>query len=262
MTPSVEGQVALITGGSRGLGLGIAKALAAEGWQLAVNGMRPEEDVSDVLSELRDFGVETIYCRGDVSQPDVRQEIVQQVRAHFNRLHLLVNNAGITSPGRRDLLEATEEAFDRVFDVNLKGPYFLSQLAARWMIQQRELDNDYLGTIVNISSVSADIVSLNRGDYCMARSAMTAMTKLWAARLAEHAIHVYEIRPGVIRTDMTAEVADKYDRLFSEGLAAERRWGEPQDVGCAVAVLARRELSYCTGNVLMVDGGMSRLRQL
>ena len=182
--------------------------------------------------------------------------MVEQVRGHFGRLHLLVNNAGITSPGRLDILEATEEAFDRVMAVNLKGAFFLSQLVGRWMIEQQADDLEYTGTQINISSISGDIVSLNRGDYCMSWAAMAMMTQLWAARLAEYRVNVYEIRPGIIRTDMTAGVTEKYDRLIEDGLTVERRWGTPDDVGKAVAVLANGDLSYATGNVLYVDGGL------
>ncbi|MEM9660542.1 MAG: 3-ketoacyl-ACP reductase, partial [Planctomycetota bacterium] len=237
-------------------------ALAAEGWNLAINGMRAEHKVRDSLEQLRSAGVEAIYCRGNVALAQDRAAVVDQIRDRFGRLHLLVNNAGITSPGRRDLLDATEESFDLVMGANLKGPYFLTQQVARWMIQQRAADDRFAGVIVNIGSVSADIMSLNRGDYCMARAAMGAMTKLWAARLASENVHVYEVRPGIIRTDMTAGVTEKYDKLFAEGIAAERRWGEPEDVGRAVAMLARRELSYCSGNVIRVDGGLARLRQM
>ncbi|MDC0936857.1 3-ketoacyl-ACP reductase, partial [Pirellulales bacterium] len=255
MPPSQQ-RVALITGGSRGIGFGIAKALAAEGWRLAINGRRPAADVQEPLDELRSTGVDAIYCAGDVASDEDRAGMLAAIRSEFGRLDLLVNNAGITSPGRRDLLEATEDSFDKVFDVNLKGPFFLSQAAAKWMIEQREADPDYAGVIVNISSVSAEIVSINRGDYCMARAATTMMTRLWAARLAESGIAVYEVMPGVIRTDMTAGVTEKYDRMIADGLTAERRWGEPEDVARCVAMLARGELSYATGNVFHIDGGL------
>jgi NAD(P)-dependent dehydrogenase (short-subunit alcohol dehydrogenase family) len=167
-----------------------------------------------------------------------------------------VNNAGIAPPRRDDILEATEESFDRVFDVNLKGPYFLTQAVARWMMVQRQSDAAFEGCIVNISSVSAELASVNRGDYCMARAGTSMATKLWAVRLAEYGIRVYEIRPGVIATDMTAGVKEKYDRMIAEGLTLQPRWGQPDDVGRAVAALARNELPYSTGQVINVDGGM------
>ena len=250
-------KVALITGGARGIGLGIARCLAAEGWQLGVNGVRDESAVAEVLRELRSTGVEAIYCRGDVASRADREQIVQRLRDHFGRIDLLVNNAGITSPGRKDILEADEDSFDRVFAVNLKGPYFLTQAVANWMIDQRTGDADFAGCIVNISSVSGEIVSTNRGDYCLTKAAIGMATKLWAARLAEFGIRVYEVVPGVIRSDMTAGVVEKYDRLIAAGLTLERRWGEPEDVGRAVAMLARGDLPYATGQVLRVDGGLS-----
>ena len=254
-------RVALVTGGSRGIGLGIAAELAKSGFDLAINGQREEPQVDASLATLRKLGAEVAYCRGDVGTAAGRQAMVDGVRSHFGRLHLLVNNAGITSPGRRDVLEATEEAFDQVIAVNLKGAYFLSQLAARWMIEQRQQDPTYQGCMVNISSISGEIASLNRGDYCISWAGMAMVTKLWAARLAEFGIGVYEVRPGVIRSDMTAGVTEKYDKLIAEGLTVEPRWGTPEDVGRAVAVLARGELSYATGSVIMVDGGLT-LRRL
>ena len=260
--PDSERRVALITGGSRGIGFGIARELANEGWRLAINGRRSHSDVHEPLNHLRTLGAETVYCVGDVASEDDRVRMLAAVRSEFGRLDLLVNNAGITSPGRRDVLEATAESFDLVFDVNLKGPFFLTQSAAKWMIEQRQADKHFRGVIVNISSVSAEVVSLNRGDYCMARAAMSMMTRLWAARLAESGIAVYEVRPGVIETDMTAGVTEKYDRLIAEGLTAERRWGKPRDVGRCVAMLARGDLTYATGNVLNIDGGLLRLRQM
>lgn len=253
-------RVALITGGSRGIGFGIAQALANEGWNLAINGMRAEPEVQDALSKLRQGGTEAIYCQGDVGLPKDRQTMIDQIQEHFQQLHLLVNNAGITSPGRRDILEATEEAFDRVMAVNLKGAFFLTQLAAQWMIREHNQNPQFTGMVVNISSVSADFASINRGDYCMSWAALGMATKLWAVRLAKHRIGVYEIRPGIIRTDMTAGVTEKYDRLIADGLTVESRWGTPEDVGQTVATLARGDLPYATGNVIMVDGGLSLSR--
>ena len=249
-------KTAFVTGGSRGIGLGIARALAAEGWRLAINGMRPESDVAETLDSLRQSSPLVIYCRGDVSAAQDRAACLDHIDGQLGGLHLLVNNAGIAPPRRDDILEATEASFDRVFDVNLKGPYFLTQLVARWMIVQRQADPAFDGCIVNISSVSAELASINRGDYCMSRAGTSMATKLWAVRLAEFGIRVYEIRPGVIATDMTAGVKEKYDSLIAEGLTLQPRWGQPEDVGRAVAALARNELPYSTGQVINVDGGM------
>jgi 3-oxoacyl-[acyl-carrier protein] reductase len=255
MTAS-SNKTAFVTGGSRGIGLGSARALAGDGWRLAINGMRAEADVAATLDSLRRSAADVIYCRGDISIAADRAACLDAIDQRFGRLDLLVNNAGIAPPVRDDILEATEASFDRVFDVNLKGPYFLTQAAARWMIVQRQADANFDGCIVNISSVSAELASINRGDYCMARAGTSMATKLWAVRLTEYGIRVYEIRPGVIATDMTAGVKEKYDRMIAEGLTLEPRWGQPEDVGRAVAALARGEFPYATGQVVNIDGGM------
>jgi NAD(P)-dependent dehydrogenase (short-subunit alcohol dehydrogenase family) len=254
-------KVALITGGARGIGLGIARALAADGCRLALNGLRVESAVHEVLAELKQSGADFVYCQGDVSRPDDRRRMIDAVRSNFGRLDVLVNNAGITSPGRKDILDADEESFDRVVGVNLKGPFFLTQLAARWMIEQGGVDAAFRGVVINVSSVSAEIISTNRGDYCLTKAATGMATRLWAARLADHGIEVYELQPGVIRSDMTAPVTEKYDRLIAEGLTLQRRWGEPDDVGRAAAMLVRGDLPYATGQVLKIDGGMT-IRQM
>jgi NAD(P)-dependent dehydrogenase (short-subunit alcohol dehydrogenase family) len=250
-------KVALITGGARGIGLGMARALADDGCRLALNGLRSTADVGPVLADFRASGADVIYCQGDVSLAADRQRMIDAVRDHFGRLDVLINNAGITSPGRKDILDADEESFDRVVGVNLKGPFFLTQLAARWMIAQRAADAAFRGVIINVSSVSAEILSTNRGDYCLTKAATGMATKLWAARLADDGIEVYELQPGVIRSDMTAPVTEKYDRLIAEGLTLQRRWGEAEDVGRAAALLVRGDLPYATGQVLKIDGGMT-----
>lgn len=253
-------RVALVTGGSRGIGFGIANRLARENWSLAINGVRPEDDVAEPLAELRTLGGRVEYVRGDVGDADDRERMVAETLDAFGRIDALVNNAGITSIGRKDLLEATEESWDRVFDVNLKGPFFLTQLVANHMVRQRETHTDFRGRIVNVSSVSAEFVSTNRGDYCLTKAAAGMATKLWAARLAEFGIDVYEVRPGVIESDMTAGVKEKYDRLIAEGLTLEPRWGTPDDVGRTVATLLRGDIPYATGQVLKIDGGMTTRR--
>ena len=254
-------RVALVTGGSRGIGLGIAESLADSGFDLAINGVRDSAKVAQVLAAVGRRGAEVHYCRGDVSQASDRQAIIDAVRARFGRLDVLVNNAGVAPNVRADLLDASEESFDRVLGINLKGPYFLTQLAARWMIDERQADATFTGAIINISSVSATEASIHRGDYCISKAGIAMATQLWAHRLAEHGIAVYEVRPGLIRTDMSAPVADKYDRLIAGGLTVENRWGTSEEVGRAVAMLARGELSYATGNVLNIDGGLT-LRRL
>jgi 3-oxoacyl-[acyl-carrier protein] reductase len=259
--PANSKRVALVTGGSRGIGRGIAEALADSGFNLAINGVRPESDVKETLAALRKRGADVLYCRGDVASSNDRSQILDAVRRRFGRLDVLVNNAGVAPNVRADILDASEESFDRVLGVNLKGPYFLTQLAARWMIDQKTADPEFAGVIVNISSVSATEASINRGDYCISKAGVAMATQLWAHRLAEFGIAVYEVRPGIIHTDMSAAVAEKYDRLMADGLTVENRWGEPVDVGRAVAMLARGDLSYATGNVLNIDGGLT-LRRL
>jgi len=250
-------RVALVTGGTRGIGLGIAEALAQDGWDLAVCGVRPVEAVRESLARLEALGREVAYFQADVADASDRASLVEQVEARFGRLHVLVNNAGIAPPVRADLLEATEESFDLVLAVNLKGPYFLTQRVAQWMIRQRQEDPGYQGTIVNIGSISATVVSVNRGEYCVSKAGLAMLTQLWAVRLAEFGIRVYEVRPGIIQTDMTAPVREKYDRLLAQGLCVQTRWGQPEDVGRAVAMLVRGELSYSPGQVLLVDGGLT-----
>jgi NAD(P)-dependent dehydrogenase (short-subunit alcohol dehydrogenase family) len=254
-------RVVLVTGGSRGIGLGIAEALADCGFDLAINGVRDAAAVGDAVQSLARRGAKVLYCRGDVAVAADRKAIVDSVRARFGRLDVLVNNAGVAPTVRADILEASEESFDRVVGINLKGPYFLTQLVARWMIDQRAAETAFSGVIVNVSSVSATEASINRGDYCISKAGVAMATKLWAHRLAEHGIAVYEVRPGIITTDMTAPVKEKYDRLIAGGLTVENRWGMPEDVGRAVAMLARGELTYATGNVLRIDGGLT-LRRL
>ena len=253
--------MALVTGGSRGIGRGIAEALADNGFDLAINGVREAAENTDVLTALRARGAEAQYCRGDVAAASDRDQIVASVRERFGRLDVLVNNAGVAPAARADILEAGEDSFDRVIAINLKGPYFLTQLVARWMVEQHKADAAWRGAIVNISSVSATEASINRGDYCVSKAGVAMATQLWAHRLAEFGIAVYEVRPGIIHTDMSAPVADKYDRLVANGLTVENRWGEPDDVGRAVTMLARGDLTYATGNVLNIDGGLT-LRRL
>jgi 3-oxoacyl-[acyl-carrier protein] reductase len=253
-------KVALVTGGSRGIGLGVVRALIASGFRVAINGLRADADVAPVLDALRADGAEVLYCRGDVSRLADHERMLRQVEGHFGRLDVLVNNAGVAPDVRADLLEATPESFDRLISINLRGPYFLTQAAATWMVRQRKADAGFRGCVVNVSSVSATVVSVNRGDYCISKAGVAMATQLWAARLAEFGIEVYEVRPGVIATDMTAGVKEKYDALFAGGRTLDKRWGTPDDVGKAVAVLARGDIPYATGQVLNVDGGMTTQR--
>ncbi|WP_437190742.1 3-ketoacyl-ACP reductase [Planctomicrobium sp. SH527] len=250
-------RVAIITGGARGIGLGIARQLAANGWNLMLNGIRPIDQVRDVLAELSVYHTTIAYCPGDIGNSDDRARLVKATIDQFGEITSLVNNAGITSPGRKDLLDADEESFDRVIDVNLKGPYFLTQLVAREMVKQTERSPANRRSVVFVSSISGEFVSTNRGDYCLTKSALGMATQLWAARLAEFEIDVFEVRPGVIRSDMTSGVEEKYNKLIADGLTLNRRWGNPEDVGKAVKALVSGDIPYATGQVLKIDGGMT-----
>ena len=253
----IPNRVALITGGTRGIGLGVAKALATDGCHLALNGVRDEAKVKPVLEELESLGVEVLYVKGDIGETDNREAILERVQKRFGRLDILVNNAGVAPKVRADILEADELSFDELMRINCRGPFFLTQAAARWMIEQKENDAAYAGVVVFVTSISAAVASINRGDYCMSKAALSMAARLWAVRLAAHGIPVYELRPGIIETDMSAGVKEKYDRLIGEGLTLEPRWGQPEDIGRAVAALVRGVLPYATGQVIVQDGGMT-----
>jgi 3-oxoacyl-[acyl-carrier protein] reductase len=251
-----EKRVAIVTGASRGIGRAIAVALGGEGIDVVVNFAKNSAAAEEVKREIEALGARALAVQGDVSVAEDRQRIVGETLAAFGRIDLLVNNAGIAPDVRADILEASEASFDRLIDVNLKGPYFLTQLVAREMVKQKA------GTIVNITSVSAYAAGVNRGDYCVAKAGLAMMTKLFAARLAEFGINVYEIRPGVIETDMTGAVKGKYDELIFKGdLTPIKRWGRPEDVARAVVAVARDLLPFSTGEVINVDGGF-HLRRL
>lgn len=253
-------KLALITGGTRGIGFGIAEKLAAEKWDLVINGMRPESAVSEPLARLRALGVRVGYAPGDIGTPEGRAAILAAAREFGGAgttLNLLVNNAGVAPQVRADLLETTEESYDRALDTNLKGPFFLTQSVARDMVAARKADPAFAAAIVNITSISATVASINRGEYCIAKAGLSMLTQLFAARLGADGIPVYEVRPGVIKTDMTAGVTEKYDQLIAGGLCVQPRWGNPDDVGRAVVALARGDFPYSTGQVVMVDGGLT-----
>jgi len=251
----VTERVALVTGGSRGIGLGISRRLLEDGYRVAVNGVRSAGEVEPTISELEALG-EVVYVQGDVGDASDRDGIVAATLSAFDRIDLLVNNAGITSPGRNDMLAVSEADFDTVIAVNLKGPFLLTQAVAAHMIDRRHADPSFRGCVVNVSSISAVMASINRAEYGISKAGVSMATKLWATRLAEFGIDVYEVRPGIVTTDMTAGVTEKYDDLIEHGLTLDRRWGTPEDVGTAVAALARGEVPYATGQVLNIDGGL------
>lgn len=250
-------RVALVTGGTRGIGLGIARALARDGWDLALCGVRAEAEVRDVLGELRAGGRSVHYCAADVARTKDRARLLGSVLASFGTLHALVNNAGRAPRQRADLLDAGEASFEELLRTNLQGPYFLSQAVARELVARRAADPAFSAAIVFVTSVSAEMASPSRGEYCVSKAGLSMAARLFAVRLAEHGIPVYEVRPGIVATDMTAAVRDSYDRRIAEGLVPERRWGRPEDVGGVVAALLRGDIAYSTGTVVHVDGGLA-----
>ena len=252
-----QNKVALVTGGARGIGHGIALKLAEAGFTLAISGRKSPGEIQPALDEITKLRPASIYVKADVSNGADRARLLLTIEESFGRLDVLINNAGIAPRVRADILEAREDSFDELIATNLKGPYFLTQSAAAWMIRQQSAGARIHRAIINISSISATVASVNRGDYCISKAGIAMATSLWAARLAEYGISVYEVRPGVIETDMTAGVKEKYNTLIQNGLFLEKRWGTPADVGSAVAVLAKGDLPYATGAVLVIDGGIT-----
>jgi 3-oxoacyl-[acyl-carrier protein] reductase len=253
--------VALVTGGSRGIGRGISLALAREGFTVLVNYNSNIGAAEETRELIEAAGGRADLCQTDITEKEHRHLLLDYCMENFGRLDLLVNNAGIAPPQRADLLEMTEESYDLVMGTNLKAPFFLTQAVADLMIRQLREGTIPGATIVNISSISAYTASVNRGEYCLSKAGVSMATALYAARLAEYGIRVYEVRPGVIETDMTAAVRKKYDALIAGGLTPIKRWGRPEDIGAAVAAIARGSFPFSTGEVINVDGGF-HLRQL
>jgi NAD(P)-dependent dehydrogenase (short-subunit alcohol dehydrogenase family) len=253
MTP----RTALVTGGTRGIGLGIAHALARDGWNLALCGMRARDDVRPVLDALAAGGATAHYWPADVAKAADRATLLEAARDRFGTLHALVNNAGRAPRVRADLLDASEEGFEDLLRTNLQGPYFLTQAFARQLLQADAAERGSRCGIVFVTSVSAEMASLNRGEYCVSKAGLAMTVKLFALRLAAQGVPVFEVRPGIIATDMTAAVRDMYDQRIANGLIPEGRWGQPDDVGRAVAALLRGDVPHATGTVLHVDGGLA-----
>lgn len=276
----MSSKTAIVTGGSRGIGRGIAVALAREGWDVVINYNRNSAAADEAAQMVKDAGGRALTVQADIASPDDHAKLLDAATDAFGPVTCLVNNAGVAPKVRADVLTMTEDAYDFVMDTNLKGPYLLTQRIAKHMIEQgagirdqgsgakqkgaeassdpRSLNPEPFRSIINIGSISAYAASVNRGEYCLSKAGMAMMTALFAARLAEHGINVYEVRPGVIATDMTGAVKEKYDRLILEeqrGITAIRRWGQPEDLGQAVAMIARGDLPYSTGEVINVDGG-------
>ncbi|NIR51468.1 3-ketoacyl-ACP reductase [candidate division KSB1 bacterium] len=256
-----ERKAALVTGAGRGIGRGIAMALANNQWGVVINYRSNEKKAFQTAHLIKDSGGTCIVLKADVSRLSEHRRLIEETVRHFGRLDLLVNNAGIAPRQRRDILETTANSYDKVMTVNLKGPFFLTQLVARKMIDLVEAGTVEAPKIINIGSISAYVSSPNRSEYCISKAGMSMMTMLYADRLAEHGIQVFEIRPGIIDTDMTSAAKEKYDRLIGEGLTSIRRWGTAEDVAGAVVAVVQGYLPFSTGEIINVDGGF-HLRRL
>lgn len=247
-------KTAIVTGSSRGIGFAIAKRLGLDGYNIVMVATGPQEKNRAALEQLQTAGISCSYVQANIGDAADRQKIVDTALAAFGRIDALVNNAGVAPKVRADLLEMSEESFDYVIGVNTKGNMFLTQLVANQMIRQSPLDG-HKGVIVNVSSCSAVVSSTNRGEYCVSKAGVSMLTTLYADRLAPEGILVNEVRPGVIATDMTGTVHEKYDKLIAQGAFPIARWGTPEDVADAVSLLCSERLRYTTGNYIDVDGG-------
>jgi len=258
--------VAMITGASRGIGRGIAIELAKQGYDIigTATKLTPEDrdkGLFEVKDRVESYAVNFVPVAGDIADPEARKRLLQEAFSAFGRVDVLVNNAGVGLLKRLDILETTEESYDRVMNINLKGPFFLTQAVANQMIRQVKQGTEYAPSVIFITSISSHTASPNRAEYCVSKAGISMMTKLYADRLAEYGIGVFEISPGIIATDMTSVVKDKYDKLIAEGLTPIKRWGQPEDIAKAVGAIAEGRLDFSTGQVINVDGGF-HLRRL
>jgi 3-oxoacyl-[acyl-carrier protein] reductase len=257
----ISNKVVLITGGTRGIGFGIAKIMAEEGCAIAIMSRSPEEKISNNLDKLKSIGSPVLYYSGDLNSAHSRKTFCNMVLKRFDRVDFLVNNAGVAPKERKDILEMTENSYDFVMDINLKGTFFLTQYVANIMIKKLREGVKNCPKIINISSNSAYTASINRGEYCISKAGISMITRLFAVRLAEWGINVYEIRPGIIETDMTSVVRDKYEKMIKGGLIPIRRWGYPEDVAKAVRAICSGDFDFSTGEIINIDGGF-HLRSL
>ena len=255
------GKVALVTGAGRGIGRGIALSLAAKGWSLVINYRGNAEAAAETADLVAQKGAQALTVQADIGMAADRQALATRCLDHFGRVDLLVNNAGMAPRQRMDILTVGEESYDEVMSVNLKGPFFLTQTVANTMIELLQQQHIERAQVINIGSLSAYASSPNRGEYCISKAGLGMMTALFADRLAEYGINVYEIRPGIIETDMTSVVKQKYDDLIGKGLTPIQRWGQPDDIGRAVVAIAEGYFPFSTGEVINVDGGF-HLRRL
>jgi NAD(P)-dependent dehydrogenase (short-subunit alcohol dehydrogenase family) len=224
---------------------------------IAIADILDEGSVAASIKSIKDKGAKVVYCRCDISSATDRKAALAKIKSELGGLNVLVNNAGVAPSVRADILDAGEESYERVMKINLQGPYFLTQAAAKMMIEEKKADSSFQGAIINISSISAETASVSRGEYCISKAGVSMATKLWAVRLSEYEIPVYEVRPGIIMTDMTGAVKEKYDKLIAEGLLLQKRWGLPEDIARCVTMMTRGDIAYSTGQVVNVDGGFS-----
>lgn len=247
----------MVTGGARGIGAGIVEKLLAEGHNVSYCDLTDEAQMAEqVAAQAAKYPGKPLYVKCDITNKAAREEYLRRTVAAFGPVTVLVNNAGVAPSQRMDVMEATEESFERLMRINLQGPYFLTQLVAKHMSENRHENQ----CVINMSSCSAEVASVSRGEYCISKAGVSMATKLWAVRLAEFGINVFEIRPGVIKSDMTAVVTAKYDKLIAEGLTLTPRWGFPEDIARVVAAFVRGDMAYSTGQVVNVDGGMGIAR--
>lgn len=259
--PEEKTRCAIVTGASRGIGRGIVLELARRGCDVVINSVSAdpaalEKGAYAVEREVRAMGREALVVRGDIALAEDRERLVRETVERFGRIDILVNNAGVAPKVRKDILETEEESYDRLMGVNLRGPFFLTQLVARQMVKQVEAGTDVSPAIVFVTSISAAIPSPSRPEYCISKAGLSMSAALFASRLIEHGIPVYEVRPGIIATDMTSAVKEKYDRLIGEGLVPQKRWGTPEDIGKTVAALVSGDFGYAPGIVVEASGGM------
>lgn len=258
----IKEKVAVVTGAARGIGHGIAKKLANDGFAIAIFDILSQEDVEENINQIKEEKVPVLYFQGDLTNSANRDEFINQVLNKFGRIDILVNNAGVAPKQRKDILETTEESYDFVMDINLKGTFFFTQKVANIMVEEKENKEIEINPkIVNIASSSSYTSSPGRGEYCISKAGISMITKLYADRLSEYNINVFEVRPGIIYTDMTSVVKDKYDKLISEGITPIERWGYPEDIAKAVSVFCSGMLDFSTAEVINVDGGF-HLRRL
>lgn len=256
MTTSTRNPVALVTGARRGIGAGIAQALAGRGFDVAVADLERDADAERTLAAIRALGRRAEFFVQDIADLKSHAGFVDQVWQAFGTLDCLVNNAGVQVKVRGDMLDVNAETFDHLMNVNLRGTFFLTQAVARRMVKEKRGDGDAHRSVVTLSSCNAFMASINRAEYCISKSALSMMNKLWALRLAEHRIHCYEIQPGVIETSMTAPAKERYDKLIADGLFPVARWGQVGDVAGAVATLASGLVPFSTGSAFPIDGGL------